>query len=165
MPPFVVTIAGRGSAFATVSCLAGRSNLLAGRPILRVVRPGGEEDLIKLYRRADLFAGVSRAAMEASFCGCPVLLCGNEGYGGLLSPDRPELAAGNFTCRGFAEPTAELLAGDLAKLLKNRAQLHANAEKTSAWMRENFSADRMVAATEAVYRRLLWRRGKGDYPI
>ena len=158
LPPFFATIAGQGARFSALSELAAEGNLRAGRQILRVVDPrtvaGG---LVALYRRASVFVGVSRAAMEASFCGAAVLLCGNEGYGGLLSADRPELAAGNFCCRGMPKPTADRLARDLAFLLRNAADRRAGAEKTCAGMRRLFSAEEMCRATEQFYRRLLWQ--------
>ncbi len=155
---FRVTIAGRGSEFSRLCALAGRVNLLAGRQLVRVIKPKSEDDLVALYRRAAVFVGVSRAAMEASFCGCAVLLCGNEGYGGLLSPDRPDLAAANLTCRGEPLPTEENLCRDLADLLKNPAHCRANAQETSDWMRKTFSAMSAVRATEAVYHTLLARQ-------
>lgn len=164
LPPFRITVAGRGSERGALTALAGRLNLLVGRPLAQLFAPQDEDELIALYRRASVFVGVSRAAMEASFCGAPVLLCGNEGYGGPLSPDRADLAAGNFCCRGLPLPTANALARDLAVLLKNQAPCYANAQKTSAWLRETFPAQKAVRATEAVYRRLLWRRGKGEFP-
>ena len=163
-PPFRVTIAGQGSMFSSLAALAGRVNFLVGRPLARAVRPNGEKDLIGLYRRAEIFVGVSRAAMEASFCGCAVLLCGNEGYGGLLSPERRELAAGNFTCRGLPLPTGRGLTRDLLFLLQNPALRRANAEKTGEWMRQNFGAEGVCRAVEQVYRRRLWLAGKGDFP-
>lgn len=163
-PPFRVTIAGQGSMFSSLAALAGRVNFLVGRPLARAVRPNGEKDLIGLYRRAEIFVGVSRAAMEASFCGCAVLLCGNEGYGGLLSPERRELAAGNFTCRGLPLPTGRGLTRDLLFLLQNPAHRRANAEKTGEWMRQNFGAEGGCRAVEQVYRRRLWLAGKGDFP-
>lgn len=164
LPPFRVTIAGQGSMFSSLAALAGRVNFLAGRPLARVIRPSGEKDLIGLYRRADVFVGVSRAAMEASFCGCAVLLCGNEGYGGLLSPERRDLAAGNFTCRGLPLPTGRGLTRDLLFLLQNPARRRANTEKTGEWMRQNFGAEGVCRAVEQVYRRRLWLAGKGDFP-
>ncbi len=164
LPPFRVTVAGQGSALPALAALAGRVNFLVGRPLVRAVRPSGEKDLIGLYRRSEIFVGVSRAAMEASFCGCAVLLCGNEGYGGLLSPERRELAAGNFTCRGLPLPTGRGLTRDLLFLLQNPAHRRANAEKTGEWMRQNFGAEGVCRAVEQVYRRRLWLAGKGDFP-
>ncbi|MBE6530007.1 MAG: glycosyltransferase family 4 protein [Ruminococcaceae bacterium] len=163
VPPFCVTIAGQGSEAPRLCKLAGKTNLLAGKPLVRLVRPQGERELIALYRRSKIFVGVSRAALEASFCGCAVLLCGNEGYGGLLSPDRADLAASNFTCRGLPAATEKRLVRDLAGLLQNPDLCHANAEETRRWARKNFSAKSAVEETERVYRKLLWHRGKGAY--
>lgn len=162
IPPFRVTIAGQGSEFSRLCELAGKANLFSGRRLIRVVRPRGEDELIGLYRRSEIFVGASRAALEASFCGCAVLLCGNEGYGGILSPGRPDLAASNLTCRGKPLPTEEKLVRDLAYLLANPDRRRANAEATRGWAREIFSAKSALRATEAVYQTLLWRRGKGE---
>ena len=164
LPPFFVVLAGGGSRFSAIAALAGRVNLALGAPLVRVVKPQSPADLIALYRRADLFVGVSRAAMEAAFCGCAVLLCGNEGYGGLLTPKRLDLAAGNFCCRGLPAATVESLTADLAALLRSPALRQTAAEWTGAWLRRDFSAAGMCRATEEVYRRarLRFPHGRGQ---
>lgn len=161
IPPFSVTVAGSGSRFADLSGLAGKINFALGKPLIRVVRPAAPDGILELCRRADLFVGVSRAAMEAAFCGAAVLLCGNEGYGGFLTPDRLDLAAANFCCRGEEKPTLERLSADLSRLLRHPEARQTAAAKTTAWLRREFSAAGMCRATEALYCRVL-RRTAGE---
>lgn len=156
--PLRITLAGRGGELARFAALAEKTNRAAGRVLLRVVFPADREELIRLYRGAGVFVGVSRAAMEAAACGCAVLLCGNEGYGGILTPNRLDLAAGNFCCRGEPLPTEKRLADDLFALLQNPQKTARTAALTSAWVRRDFSAGEMCRQTEEVYRRALFAK-------
>ena len=155
LPPFTVTLAGGGSSFAAVSRAADAVRRALGRSVVSVVDPNRETspDLPALYRDADIFVGVSRAAMEAAAAGCAVILCGNEGYGGILSPDRLDLAAGNFCCRGEPLPVADRLFADLEILLTHPDRMAALSAACRAWICRDFSAASMCRATEECYRK------------
>lgn len=159
---FSVTVAGGGTEFGTLTQAAGAVNRSAGRTLVSVIDPNrsGAPNLSDLYRAADIFVGVSRAAMEAAASGCAVVLCGNEGYGGILSPDRADLAAGNFCCRGEPLPTADRLAEDLETLLTSPNLATSLGSACRAWICHDFSADAMCRATEECYRKGQERAGE-----
>ncbi len=152
LPPFRITLAGGGTCFREVARCAEQANRAIGRPVVSVVDPSASRaDLPVLYRAADVFVGVSRAAMEAAASGCAVILCGNEGYGGVLTRARPDLAAGNFCCRG--EPCADLdrLFSDLFPLLSDKSLRAAAQADALAVIRRDFSSAEMCRLTEQTY--------------
>lgn len=148
-----ITIAGGGALLPYFFARAERINRGRPRPLIRTV--GGISDMPALLRQNRVFVGVSRAAMEAAACGCAVLLCGNEGYGGLLSPRAPEQALSNFCARGASPASAELLLAELSHLLSSESAVTKAAENGRNWITERFSAERMVTETCGFYRRLL----------
>jgi polysaccharide pyruvyl transferase CsaB len=75
---------------------------------------GQRTDVNELLASCNLFAGVSRAALEAMATEKPVILAGGEGYIGLFTPDKLKLAVDtNFCCRGCEETTTEQLIVDI----------------------------------------------------
>lgn len=146
-----IRIAGAGNARETVAALAEEANARIGRAAVTLV--GSVSDMPPLLRRADVFVGVSRAAMEAAACGCAVILCGNEGYGGILCRESAERASlSNFCCRGYPQASAEQLTEDLCRLCSSahvRRQCASEARKIIA---EAFSEARACRDTLAVYR-------------
>ena len=159
---FSVTVAGGGAEFGRLTRAAQAVNRSAGRTLVSVIDPNRSDapDLSDLYRAADIFVGVSRAAMEAAASGCAVVLCGNEGYGGILSLDRADLAAGNFCCRGEPLPTIDRLANDLETLLTSPDLVASLGSSCRAWICRDFSADAMCRATEECYRKGQERAGE-----
>lgn len=158
-PDLQITVAGGGNALPFVrkraeeACAAfARSAGSRREPLIRTV--GTVADMPALYRSHRVFVGVSRAALEAAACGCAVLLCGNEGYGGLLSPDTPRPALSNFCCRGYPLPTAHALLDDLSRLLQAPDGTAAVAMRARDWIVRNFDAQCMIERTVAFYRRL-----------
>ena len=113
---------------------------------------GAADDLPQTYRKADVFVGVSRAAMEAAASGCAVILCGNEGYGGILTAGRDDLAAGNFCCRGLPQADENNLCTDLCRLLANPTERKRIANGLRDWMTRDFSAKQTAKMTLSVYR-------------
>ncbi len=151
-----VTVAGGGDAYAQICLRAASANRLIGREAICCV--GKTSDMAPLLASADVFVGVSRAAMEAAACGCAVILCGNEGYGGVLDQHTaPHAAASNFCARGSFKPTAAVLLRDLQALLSNQALLSRTAAEGRAWVCSHNSAEQMCRETLAVYAALLER--------
>jgi len=152
-PDLRVTVAGGGSAQARVARRAELCNRLVGFEAIRVI--GHVREMPTLYQGHRIAVGVSRAAMEAAACGCAVILCGNEGYAGVLSKDFPSPALSNFCCRGFPLPTEEALCRDLISLLKNPDYRQRSARSAREWICSEFSATRMIEETVTFYHRLL----------
>lgn len=153
-PSLQITLAGGGSCFAEMSEAANRVNHLLGRVAVRAV--GGVEDVAVLLREQDIFVGVSRAAMEAAASGCAVVLCGNEGYGGILDAESTVAASlSNFCCRNQGRPCAELLERDLRLLLEHDGLRRACAEEGRSVIQSGFDVDTMCKKTLALYRSVL----------
>lgn len=93
-----IIIVGGGSEYPKIAQRSREINQKLNRKLINAV--GGVDDPKKFFTNGALFVGVSRAALEAMASGLPVILCGNEGFLGLLSVEN--LAAAqktNLTCR------------------------------------------------------------------
>lgn len=118
-PRASVTIVGGGRCFGELASLAELMNAACGARVVDMA--GARGDVWRLEREADIFVGVSRAAMEAAACGLPVILAGDEGYGGIFCPDAAVDAA-NLCARGGPRPSdatfslAEALFADICRL-------------------------------------------------
>ncbi len=149
-----IRIAGGGDQFERLQRRAAEINARFGTRRL-VELTGHAEDMSALYRRHSIFVGVSRAAMEAALCGCAVILCGNEGGAGILSPQNPIPSLSNFCCRGYKKPTRQSLGESLVTLLSDHARRKYAAMAGERWMRNDYGTEGMVERTLAVYRRVL----------
>ncbi len=105
---------GGGNDMENVRRLAEEANRKMGRKA--VILTGPRTDINKLIAPAELFIGVSRAALEAMAAAKPAIVAGNEGYIGLF--DKSKLTVGidtNFCCRGCGESTPEKLRADIER--------------------------------------------------
>lgn len=152
-PTMEISIAGGGDASPRIRHLAEHANRVLGKEAIRML--GSVSDMPALLREQDIFVGVSRAAMEAAACGCAVILCGNEGYLGILDPSRHrEAVLSNFCCRNGDKPYAPRLECDL-RLLSDRDTRRRVAQGAMELIRTAFNAERMCEKTLALYRRLI----------
>ena len=92
-----------------------------------VLLTGARTDVEKLLNKADVFVGVSRAALEAMAVELPIVLVGNpeygQGYQGIFSSNSLEMAKStNFTCRGLEKLNKEVLKKDILKVLKENKE-------------------------------------------
>ncbi len=151
MPELSICIAGGGNAYGHLKCLSDMANRRIGRCAIELY--GHVRDMATLMRSCDVFVGVSRAAMEAAACRCAVILCGDEGYGGILSGETvKEAALTNFCARG-TEPAAEqALLRDLQRLLQDSLFRLRVAGEGFAWIRAHAGAECMCRDTLAFYR-------------
>ena len=117
---FTITIVGGGEKMPEIAERAKKINQLLGEPCISLV--GAVQDMAPLLQKQDIFVGVSRAALEAACCGCPVILCGNEGYGGILRGENFwDAAFSNFCARHMQPPNKEQLMQDLLELASSFA--------------------------------------------
>ncbi len=144
-----IRIAGGGDRLKFIRDRAEAVNRRCGENTVTVL--GNVENMGEEYRRNAVFVGVSRAAMEAAACGCAVILCGNQGRGGVLSPDDPLPAVCNFCCRGEKLPDAAWLEERLRPLLADGALTRELGARGRMWMRSRYSLDSMARAVEEVY--------------
>ena len=146
-----IVIAGGGSEREKLFEMAECVNRQVGQRVVYVM--GHADNTPELLGRSHAFVGVSRAALEAMSCGVPVILSGDEGFFGVVSPDNAELCAQtNFCGRGEERVTEERLYCELVRLLEMR---ESERERLGLSLREyvarHHSAQRMVALTVAVY--------------
>lgn len=149
--PIRILIAGGGNALPSLRTLACRANTACGGEAVRLL--GDVPDTAPLYRECDLFVGVSRAAMEAMASAKPVILCGDEGYLGILNRAiLPQAAASNLCARGGPSATAERLLSDLLTVANStpeaRTALGTFGRETAL---RRYSVDVMATKTLAVY--------------
>ena len=107
-PALEILIAGDGTCRNDLERRGAEVNQAIGRSAIHFC--GYVSNPEEILRQADVVLGVSRVALEAMSCGVPVILGGDEGWGGCLFPR--ELARGaqtNFCCRGEAAMTREAL--------------------------------------------------------
>ena len=153
-PTLRITLVGGGSELERITDLSDTLNRALGTELIRVW--GHCEDMPSLLREQDVFVGVSRCAMEAGACGCAIILCGNEGYGGILSTETAKYAMLSNLCgRGSAMPDEKILESDLRLLLSDRSLCHRLGEECRALVRTHFSADGMCRSMLSLYHSLL----------
>ncbi|MBQ9806022.1 MAG: glycosyltransferase [Clostridia bacterium] len=156
-PDLQITIAGGGSEYPRISAVAQSVNRALGRACLKLL--GWVDDMASLLRGQDIFVGVSRAAMEAAASGCAVILCGNEGYLGIL--DESTLASAsltNFCARGEPIPDADRLFLDLCTLINDPSLRQCSAAAGMSYVRQFLDSEVLCCKTEQIYRQALPRK-------
>ena len=150
-----IVIGGGGEELAKVRELARKANSIIGEEC--VVCVGEVEDTPAFFNSCDIFVGVSRAAIEAMLCSAAVVLCGNEGFGGILDGETfPSARRSNFCARGSERADEEKLFAALTVLVdEGREALSYRGEKLRALSLRYCSAERAAIETEKVYRRAL----------
>ncbi|MGN0164458.1 MAG: glycosyltransferase, partial [Candidatus Ornithomonoglobus sp.] len=153
-----VVIVGGGDDFENVKSRTEAVNRKLGREC--IVLTGARTDINKLVAPAELFVGVSRAALEAMAAQKPVIIAGNEGYIGLFDEDK--LGVGidtNFCCRGCAESTPQLLLADIKKYFEMNAEEQRRlAVYGRELIKKEYSVSRMADDTIKVYEWALDKR-------
>lgn len=159
-PDITITIVGGGNDLDAISALADGMNTALGDKVIKIL--GNRQDVNDLMGKADIFVGVSRAALEAAACGLPIILAGNEGYGGILSVENNENSnkklaeMTNFCARGLPLPTADHLLNDIKKLInmpsRMRLELGLAARR---YVLANNSLNSTVKETVSVYEKAL----------
>ncbi len=156
IPKLSIRIAGGGNAYGHIKSLSDTANRRIGRCAITLC--GYVSDMPELLCACDVFVGVSRAAMEAAACRCAVILCGDEGYGGILTAESaPEAALSNFCARGMDRPNEQTLLRDLQRLFSDSPYRIRVASEGCAWIREQASAERMCRDTLSCYRNVIHR--------
>ena len=153
-PAAVLVIVGGWSDFERIRSIAGETNKALGREA--VIAVGARADVYKFMKAASVFAGPSRAALEAMACGVPTVVTGSQGHIGIFSDEiRPACERTNFCGRGLPLPDEAALRRDVETLLSmtedDRAAVGRACRK---YVCENYSVDRMTDLCEEEYLRL-----------
>ena len=151
----VIEIAGGGKEQKRLSSLAKKVNFKLGYECVRLL--GYCHDMPKAFESADIFVGVSRAALEAMSAGVPTVLCGNEGFIGVLDASTIKKAARtNFCCRGEELPDSQRLFDAITTLID---MSDSEREELGHYLRSyvitNHSLHSMAKRTEDFYKRAL----------
>ena len=161
-----IVIAGGGSQRDALGKMAEEVNGRIGQRAVTVV--GYAENTPELLGKSHIFVGVSRAALEAMSCGVPVILAGDEGFFGAVSPENAELCAQtNFCGRGEETVTDEGLYCELVRLLEmSESERERLGQALREYILRHHSAERMAEMTVSVYedatnRRRYSKKSKG----
>ncbi len=150
---FSLTIVGGGEDFYKIKELADSVNARARRAVIEMA---GATDAVEEYlASADIFVGVSRAALEGMAAECAVILAGNEGYLSSFSPRNAEEAEStNFCCRGARLASADALVHDLGAFLSlPKEALREQGKENRAYVKQKYSAERMAKDALTLYER------------
>jgi hypothetical protein len=143
-----LTVVGDGDAYPRLRKEAERVNSLLGFRFVQMV--GGRSEVLPYLREADIFVGVSRAALEALACGLPTILAGDEGYLSLFSEENARQAEeSNLCCRGAPPIDAERLLSDLCRARETDGRFGRR------FVEEKYSVAQMGETVLAVYLRLV----------
>ncbi|GHU55529.1 hypothetical protein AGMMS49975_17450 [Clostridia bacterium] len=159
-----ITIVGSGTEFAKIAEHAEEANKRAGKRVVNLT--GARTDINNILRSADIFVGISRAALEAMSCELPVILAGPYGYIGRFDESTlPVCIETNFTCRGQKPVTAAELTADILALL----------EETKVWAKlgrygrqivsERYSVEKMCEDALFVYNSMRVYNKKYDFCV
>lgn len=167
IPELEIVIVGGGTAYDELYRRAKATNDVLGRQVIRLIGP--RTDVDEVCASADVFVGVSRAALEAMSMEKPIVLAGQQGYIGVLDESAmPKAKLTNFTCRGERMPDAKLIADDIRRIYAmSRDERAALGRLGRSEVLSGYSVSRMADDHIAVYERLTpYRRYKhGDIII
>ncbi len=151
IPDIQIIIAGGGSELDSVRGLAEKKNYEAGKRTVCVV--GKVDGVPELLRNADIFVGVSRAALEAMSCGVPTVIAGDEGFLGALGAENIRKARqSNFCGRGSGRLTDDRLFEAISTLAKmTREQRRALGGTLREFVAAEHSLENVRELTEKVY--------------
>ena len=150
-PDISMQIVGGGDAYGQVEGLAELMNTACGRVVVSMM--GARRDVETVLQGAALFVGVSRAAMEAAACGLPVIIAGNEGYGGIFRPTGQRDDT-NLCARGQDLPQAEGLFEDICRVLNmTAAERRELGRRGRQYVLTHHSLTAMARQTLTVYER------------
>jgi len=154
-PGMQIVIVGGGDDYENILHEANAKNSEVGRRM--IVTTGARTDIYKFVSIADLFVGVSRAALEAMSAAKPVIIAGNEGYiGAFHAGVLDEAIATNFCCRGCEPSTPEKLLEDIKAIFEIPKEQIVHLQKYNRKViADNYSIDKMTDDYEEAYKKLL----------
>lgn len=152
IPNLEIVIVGGGNDFENICRAAQKANELCKRKV--VITTGARVDINKFVASADVFVGVSRAALEAMAAKKTAVIAGNEGYIGIFDEDKLKISIDtNFCCRGCRQTTAEELEADLLYLLDKceKERLEALGNFAGETVEKYYSVETMAQDAMKMY--------------
>lgn len=151
-PDLQIVICGGGEMLPLVRDRADRACESVG-DMLIIVR-GHVERAEEELRCADVFVGVSRAALEALGCGALTILCGDEGGLGFMDSRERLLRAEqtNFCCRGEKRLSDEELFCEISRALSLATERAEEIRRIGEeYVRDMHSQRTMATKTRLLY--------------
>lgn len=150
-----IIIVGNGTEYLRILQKAKECNSEIGHET--VIMTGARTDVNKFLSLADIFVGVSRAALEALSSEVPTILAGAEGYIGIFDDSNLNKSIEtNFCCRGLENVAEELIKRDILTLLQKEKE---EKEKLGIYGREivqkYYSIEKMTDDSIRVYKDIL----------
>lgn len=145
-----VVLVGSGDKFKELESTAKKNDVLM---------LGARTDVDKVLNIADIFVGVSRAAMEAMSTEIPVILAGNEsykqGYQGIFEENKVEEALKtNFCCRQMPVVEEEILYKDIIKLIHTE-NIGKIGKYNREFIKKYYSIEKMSDDCEKMYKSVI----------
>ncbi|MDR1689455.1 MAG: polysaccharide pyruvyl transferase CsaB [Clostridiales bacterium] len=155
-------IVGDGDNFASVKAAADEMNKKLAAKV--IILTGARTDINAILPCADIFVGISRAALEAMAAKRPVILAGGYGYIGRFDKNTMKDAyETNFTCRHFSKADKNILARDIQNLLNESAETKKGlGEYGRQVVMQNYSVEKMCNDTLALYEKVRFSNRKND---
>ena len=156
-----IVIVGDGALFKKMKQETDAVNRQIGYEYVQML--GSRTDIDQLLEDRPVFVGVSRAALEAMSCECTVILCGNEGYDGILDQKKFEKAAKkNFCCRNHIHATDERLFFDLkAILMQSDEERKQKGRMLRDLVVQHFQRMQMADVSEIAYKKAVRKKDLG----
>ena len=128
---------------------------------------GARTDINKFLALADIFVGVSRAALEAMSSKTPTILAGNEGYIGIFDSSKFNNAIQtNFCCRGCEFINSDKLKSDINKLLSmDKNNLNKLANFGYETVKNYYSIEKMADDALKIYETVRYKEKNIDVMI
>lgn len=155
-PEHKILIIGTGNCFGRLKAAVERANEKMGKEV--IILAGQSDDVPSLLSYAEVFVGVSRAALEAMAFGIPTVIAGDEGYGGIASEHNfDKLSRSNFCARGLESLTCRALTEDISLLLSSPTERHLSSEYCRGRVLEDYTPTSMAKDAISAYKSALVR--------
>jgi len=154
-PQVRLVIVGEGDKYDAIKQMAAEYNSKCQQD--KVIVTGARLDTPLFMNMADVAVGVGRVALEAMAMEKPVIIAGEAGFMGILSPENFEMAMRhNFSGRGANMKTDASSIADAIKMLLSDAQLR---EQLGSFGRQavvrHFSIEAMTEEVLKVYHEVI----------
>ncbi|MGI6130015.1 MAG: glycosyltransferase family 4 protein [bacterium] len=162
-PQLSTFIVGEGDKLAEVARWAQKVNEDFRRPAILVT--GARTDTAAIIAPASVVIGVGRVILEGMASAKPVVIAGEAGFMGVLTPELlAEAKRHNFSGRGSNLVTnAPTITAAVDKVLAQKEQAREWGDFGRRVVEQEFSLSQMASKVEEVYFKALRRKDNADY--